>query len=129
MTAFQETGHGNGLGNQTILSQTLHQTPGLRALIWMSDQGEIIHSAGQDAASLERVASFAKGIFDIGARLIQAAGCGEEQLCFLQASSGAVAMHRVDDDTFIVALADESARQGTLVHGLSACARTLTSLM
>ena len=115
MTALDTFEHGPRGTRQSILERTLEQTPGLRSILWMSDQGEVFQAVGEGTEALERVASFAKGVFDLGSRLVQGAGCGEERLCLLQASAGLVAMHRVDDETFVLALADESARHGTLL--------------
>lgn len=107
------------------LEEVLTSTPGIDALLWMTNEGEVRASAGGAHEKLKRLASFAKGMGDLGQRLCLEAGCGDSKMTLIQAEGGAIVIHQIDDDQSLLAMANQDAALGTLAYDLDACAQKL----
>lgn len=110
------------------LEEVLSTTPGIDALLWMDNEGEIRASAGGALDKLKRLASFAKGMGDLGQRLCIEAGCGDSKMMLIQAEGGAIVIHQINDEQSLLAMANEHAALGTLTYDLDACAQKLARL-
>ena len=107
------------------LEQVLTTTPGVDAVLWMDEDGQVRASAGASKEKLKRLASFAKGMDDLGQRLCVEAGCGEAKMTLMQAETGSIAIHQIRDGQALLAMANDSASLGTLAYDLDACAQKL----
>ncbi|MEM1347445.1 MAG: roadblock/LC7 domain-containing protein [Myxococcota bacterium] len=107
------------------LERLWQAAPGLKGVMLCTVRGEVLSLVGDMADAMSKMASFAIGLFELGARAGQESGCGDARSLLLDCAHGALFLIDVDADRLLFALAQDGVPQGSLLHDLTWCARTL----
>jgi len=107
------------------LERLWRAVPGLKGAMLCTVRGEVLSIVGDLEEAMAKMASFAIGLFDLGARAGQESGCGDARSLLLDCDQGALFLIDVDGDRLLFALVEANVPQGSLLHDLTWCARTL----
>jgi predicted regulator of Ras-like GTPase activity (Roadblock/LC7/MglB family) len=110
------------------LQRVLSATPHVRGLLVMSGMGEVRAVAGGQAEVMGKLASFAVGLMDLGARMGEESGCGELEVVMMRCAQGHMVIHHVGEDHLLFAFTDGEAPLGLLAHDLGWCAARLAEI-
>lgn len=112
----------------THLQRVLGTTPHVRGLLVMSGMGEVRAVAGGQTDVMSKLASFAVGVMDLGARMGEESGCGALEVMMMRCAGGHMVIHHVGEDNLLFAFTDAEAPLGLLMHDLSWCAARLAEV-
>ena len=109
----------------SVLGALLPETSTLRGALLMTEKGEVQDETGPECAKLRTLASFAVGLYDLGARLAMDSGSGVASELTMRCAEGTLVVHALPDGRLLAALLSKTASSGALLHDLGRCARQL----
>jgi len=101
------------------------ELPGLQGALVCDTRGDVHAVTGDAEDTMRSLATFAIGMYELGARTAQESGCGDAESLIMGCSAGVLAIVELDGDRLLLALAGEDVPLGGLLYDARRTAQSL----